>query len=560
MRVLKGRTGGVLFLGLAAALIAAFALLIVGAGTVSAQEPCGGNAWGDGDPCGDTTGTSVDIVGEDGVSFDEETFTGVVEQLGKTKIGVNFTWTLLAGALVLFFQSGFALVETGFTRAKNAAHTMMMNFVIFAIGGVAWFATGFALMFGGVGGLAALGGGTSVLDGVAKLGGDADWGIFGTQGWFLGGESYDVGVMALWFFQLVFMDTAGTIVTGAMAERWKFSAFIVYSFFMAGFLYPLFGMWAWGGGWLAHLGLSSDLGHGYVDFAGSGVVHAVGGLSALAGAIVIGPRIGKYNKDGTVNAIPGHNLVLAILGVFILLFGWLGFNAGSTLSGTDLRIASVIVNTVIASCTGMLAAMFLVWAWKGAGGKPDPAFTANGMLAGLVAITAPSGFVAPWAAFVIGAIAGVFVVLAYRFVDSVLKIDDPVGAFSVHGVNGLWGVVALGLFADGTYGAGWNGVDGTVTGLFYGDAGQLGAQMVGVVTLIVWAFGGTFLFMKVQDMLMGIRVSPEVEIAGLDIPEVGARGYQPDADPYPPTTPGRAPAPVLSPQPSGGGGGGGGGG
>src|SRR5439155_20631940 len=290
-----------------------------------------------GDPCGDTTGTSTDYGVDSPAKLDQDTFATVADQVGKNKIAVNFTWTLLAGALVLFFQSGFALVETGFTRAKNAAHTMMMNFVIFAIGGVAWFVTGFALMFGGIGSLAVLGGGTSVLDGIAKLGG-ADWGIFGTKGWFLAGSSYDVGVMALWFFQLVFMDTAGTIVTGAMAERWKWSAFVVYSFFMAGFLYPMFGAWAWGGGWLAHLGLSMSLGHGYVDFAGSGVVHAVGGLSALAGAISIGPRIGKYNRDGSGNTIPGHNLAMAILGVFILLFGWVGFNAGSTLAATELRI------------------------------------------------------------------------------------------------------------------------------------------------------------------------------------------------------------------------------
>jgi len=549
-RLLKLRAIALVAVALVLAATVAFALQ----GTVSAQSPdatpaaCGGNASGPGDPCGEKTGGATDVVGTDEPTLDQDTFATVVDQVGKNKVSVNFTWTLLAGALVLFFQSGFALVETGFTRAKNAAHTMMMNFVIFAIGGVAWFITGFALMFGGVGSLSVLGGGPGVLDGIYHLGGNADLGLWGTKGWFLAGNSYDVGVMALWFFQLVFMDTAGTIVTGAMAERWKFSAFIVYSFFMAGFLYPLFGNWAWGGGWLAHLGTSSlSLGHGYVDFAGSGVVHAVGGLSALAGAIVIGPRLGKYNKDGTANTIPGHSLVLAILGVFILLFGWLGFNAGSTLAATELRISSVIVNTVVASCTGLLAAMFTAWAWKSAWGKPDPGMSCNGMLAGLVAITAPSGFVAPWAAFVIGAIAGVLVVVVYRFVDTKLKIDDPVGAFAVHGANGLWGVLAVGLFADGTYGAGWNGVSGTVTGLFYGDAGQLGAQAIGVVTLIVWAFGGTFVFMKLQNMIMGIRVPADVETQGLDIPEMGALGYAPDAEPH------RGPAP--SPMPAGAGGG-----
>lgn len=495
------------------------------AGTALGQTACGGKATGAGDPCGDKTGGAVDVVGTAEVSSDDQTLSDVADQVGKNEVAVNFTWVLLAGALVLFFQSGFALVETGFTRAKNAAHTMMMNFVIFAIGGVAWFAIGFPLMFGGVGGLAQLGGGTSVLDGVFMLGGNPNLGLWGTKGWFLGGSSYDVGVMALWFFQLVFMDTAGTIVTGAMAERWKFSAFAVYSFFMATLLYPLFGMWAWGGGWLAKLGVSQGWGHGYVDFAGSGVVHSVGGLSALAGAIVIGPRLGKYGKDGKVHTIAGHNLPMAILGVFILLFGWIGFNAGSTLAATDLRISAVIVNTVIASCSGLLAAMFLAWLWKGRYGKPDPGITANGMLAGLVAVTAPSAFIAPWAALVIGAVAGIIVVLAYVIVDTKLKIDDPVGAFSVHGVCGLWGVIAVGLFADGTYGAGWNGVDGTVTGLFYGDASQLVAQLVGVAVLIVWAFGLSFVFFKVQHRIWGIRVTAEEELTGLDLPLMGALAY-----------------------------------
>lgn len=499
------------------------ALLALGLSTAYAQEVCGGAAVGAGDPCGEKTGSSTDVVEEP--TLNSDTFKTVVDQVGKNKVAVNFTWTLLAGALVLFFQAGFALVETGFTRAKNAAHTMMMNFVIFAIGGVAWFAVGFPLMFGGIGALGVLGGGTGVLNGEFLLGGGANLGLWGTKGWFLAGESYDVGVMALWFFQLVFMDTAGTIVTGGMAERWKFSAFIVYAFFMTGILYPLFGNWAWGGGWLAKVGTSLGLGHGYVDFAGSGVVHAVGGLSALAGAAVIGPRIGKYGRDGTVNTIRGHNLPMAILGVFILLFGWLGFNAGSTLAATELRISAVIFNTVIASCTGLLGAMFTAWAWKSGWGKPDPGMSANGMLAGLVAITAPSGFVAPWAAFVIGLIAGILVVVSYRIVDTKAKIDDPVGAFSVHGACGLWGVIALGLLADGSYGAGWNGIEGNVTGLFYGDPGQLWAQLIGVVTLIVWAFGGTWVFMKIQDAIQGIRVSPEAELQGLDLPEMGAPGY-----------------------------------
>jgi Amt family ammonium transporter len=288
--------------------------------------------------------------------------------------------------------------------------------------------------------------------------------------------------------------------------------------------YPIFGNWAWGGGWLAQLGSKADLGHGYVDFAGSGVVHAVGGLTALVGSAILGPRIGKYNRDGTANAIPAHNLPMAMLGTFILAFGWFGFNPGSTLAATDLRISVVAVNTMLASASGMFVAM--MWCWRqGKYGKPDPGMSVNGMLAGLVAITAPSGFVAPWAALVIGAIAGVLVVESCGFIEKTLKVDDPVGAISVHGTCGLWGVIAVGIFADGTYGAGWNGVDGTVKGILYGDGGQLIAQLIGCATLLVWCLGLGWIFFKLQDAIQGIRSAPEDELAGLDMPEMGALGY-----------------------------------
>jgi Amt family ammonium transporter len=309
-----------------------------------------------------------------------------------------------------------------------------------------------------------------------------------------------------------------------MAERWKFSAFVVYGFFMSMIIYPVFGMWAWGGGWLAQLGSQSNLGHGYVDFAGSGVVHAVGGFMGLAGAAVLGPRLGKYNRDGTPNTFLAYNLPLAILGTFILAFGWFGFNPGSTLAATDLRIAVVAVNTMLASATGAFCAM--MWSWRKTKlGKPDPGMSANGMLAGLVAITAPSGFVSPWAALLIGAIAGVLVVESMRFFERVARIDDPVGAISVHGICGLWGVISLGLFADGTYGAGWNAVDGTVKGLFYGDGKQLIAQLIGAATIVVWAGGVGWLWFKVQHAVQGIRSKPEDEMAGLDLTEMGVYAY-----------------------------------
>jgi Amt family ammonium transporter len=308
-----------------------------------------------------------------------------------------------------------------------------------------------------------------------------------------------------------------------MAERWKFSSFVVYGFFMAAIVYPIYGNWVWGGGWLSALGRNLGLGHGALDFAGSGVVHAVGGFSALAGALVLGPRIGKFAKDGAPRVILAHNLPLAILGVIILVFGWVGFNGASTLAATDLRFTVVVVNTFIASAFGCLAAMFLVWKRYG---KPDPSMAANGMLAGLVAVTAPCAFVSTVGAALIGLVAGLLVVVAIVFVEGRLKVDDPVGAVSVHGVNGLWGLIALGLFADGSYGDGLNGVAGTVRGLFYGGgAGQLAAQLVSVAVVVVWSFGLMYTFFRVQDKLQGIRVTRDQETMGLDVPEMGVAAY-----------------------------------
>jgi ammonium transporter, Amt family len=505
--------------------IAGMLLLINGAASAASDPPaCGGKATATTDPCGDKTGSAADVVGKTNADLTDENFQKVTDQVGKNKIGINFTWTLVAAFLVMFMQAGFALVETGFCQRKNAAHVIMTNFMIYAIGIIGFYLVGYALMFGGVGAIANLGG-TPPLTGEAHLGG---WGILGTKGFAFSGI-YDVGVMTHFLFNLVFMDTTATIVTGSMAERWKFSAFVVYGFFVSMIIYPLFGNWAWGGGWLAQLGAKAGLGHGYVDFAGSGVVHGIGGFTALAGAAVIGPRLGKYNADGSPNTLPAYNLPLAILGTFILAFGWFGFNPGSTLAATDLRISVVAVNTMLASATGAFFAM--LWAWrKKKFGKPDPGMCANGMLAGLVAITAPSGFVAPWSALVIGAVAGVLVIESMLFFERRARIDDPVGAISVHGINGLWGVLALGLFADGTYGAGWNLVDGTVKGLFYGDSTQLVAQLIGAATIVVWAGGFGWLFFKVQHAVQGIRVSPEVERQGLDLPEMGVYAY-PDLEP-----------------------------
>src|SRR5882757_7619428 len=478
-----------------------------------------------GDPGGSATGTINDVPVTDakiGLTLGD-----VANQVGQNKIGINFTWTLIAGFLVMFMQAGFAMVEAGLCRVKNANHTYMMNFMVYACGLFAYWIIGFAIQMGGAAGNGNLGGlqplsGEHTLSLFGKT-----WGIFGQKGMFLSGHTYDVGVMVIFLFQMVFMDTALTIVTGACAERWKFLTFCVSSVLMGAFTYPIFANWAWGAGWLSQLGTNVGLGKGYCDFAGSGVVHAVGGLTALACALIIGPRIGKFNRDGSSNAIIGHDISAVLIGCFILAFGWFGFNPGSTLGASGagcLRIGSVAVNTMLAGCTGTFGTLIYMWSLKG---KPDAGMSANGLLAGLVAITAPSGFVNPTSSAIIGFIAGVLVCLSVSFIENKLKVDDPVGAISVHGACGLWGVLSVGLFADGksNYGGSWNGVTGSVTGLFYGDASQLVAQLVGIATLVGFVFTFSFLLNWVLDAVLGQRVSAASEVEGLDIPEMGQLGY-----------------------------------
>jgi Amt family ammonium transporter len=479
-----------------------------------------------GDPAGTITGTVSDIpVGDTkkGLALGD-----VMNQVGQNLIAVNFVWTLVTGFLVMFMQAGFAIVETGLCRAKNANHTMMMNFMVYGVGMLAYWIVGFAIQEGGVGAISNLGGTATLNAEYAIHLFGKDWGLWGRNGYFLMHRgTYDVGVMVLFLFQMVFMDTALTIVTGTCAERWKYVAFVVSSFLMGGFTYPLYANWAWGGGWLSSLGASYGLGHGYSDFAGSGVVHAVGGVTALALGIMLGPRIGKYTRQGKPNSIPGHDITLVLLGCFILAFGWFGFNPGSTLGASangNLRISSIAVNTMLAGMTGSFGAMLYMWIRYG---KPDGSMSGNGLLAGLVAITAPSGFVNPVGACLIGFIAGVLVCLSVEFIERVMRVDDPVGAISVHGTNGLWGVISVGLFADGksNYAGAWNGVNGSVTGLFYGDAGQLVAQLIGVATLLGFVFSLSFVFGLLTEWAVGQRVSAKTELAGLDIPEMGALGY-----------------------------------
>jgi Amt family ammonium transporter len=443
---------------------------------------------------------------------------------------VNLLWVVIGAVLVVFMQAGFALVETGFCRAKHAAHVVSTNFAIFGLGFVGFFLVGFPLAFGGY---------SSGLIGLEPFGknlvGSDNWTFLWQGGWALTDLKGASGAALAGFFlyMVAFMDTVATIPTGAMAERWEWKNFVLWGFFCGAIYYPLFAAWTWGGGWIAKLGNSAELGFGYVDFAGSGVVHAVGGAAALAGAIVIGPRIGKFGPDGKPRAIPGHHIPMALLGTFILLFGWFGFNAASTLAVQDVQFAVVATNTAIAGAFGAVSCMLFVM-WRT--GKPDPGMMANGMLAGLVAITAPCAFVDPYAAMIIGIVAGVLVVLAYNFIEHKLRIDDPVGAIAVHGVNGTFGVICVGLFANGTYGAGWNGTTkgdaasaAGVTGIFGGDfglgLGQLLAQLIGVVVIWTVIFGIAFAWFKFSNLITPIRSKEEDELVGLDLPEMGVLAY-----------------------------------
>jgi Amt family ammonium transporter len=407
---------------------------------------------------------------------------------------VDYVWILVCGALVFFMQAGFAMVEAGFCRAKNATNLMAKNTIDFVVASLVFMAIGFAFMMGN------------------------DYhGLIGTTGWFLHGSNYDVGRYLVFFWQLVFAGTAATIVSGAVAERLKFKAYFLYSLAVSAIIYPIYGHWVWGGGWLSKL----PFGLGHLDFAGSGVVHTVGGFVGLAGALVLGPRFGKFGKDGKPKAIPGHSITLAALGTFILWFGWFGFNSGSTFSAHQLRIAVIAVNTNLAAAAGAAVAILLVFAKTK---KWDVGMMLNGCLAGLVAVTAPCAWIEAWAAVVIGAIAGALVVLSVYFWEG-RGVDDPVGAVSVHAVNGVWGLISVGLFADGTYGL--CTTDGPlVKGLFYGGgAGQLIAQVIGAAVCVTWAFTLGFIAFKLMDKYFGIRISPEEELKGLDIPEHGQPAY-----------------------------------
>ena len=426
-------------------------------------------------------------------------------QADAVKVGMDTVWVVIAAAMVMFMQAGFGLVETGFTEAKNACNIIMKNLMDFSVGSIAYWAVGFGIMFAG--GNAFMGTTGWFLAGAdnSPATGDAYIGVYNALSW------ATVSLECKYFFQLVFCATAATIVAGAVAGRTRYIGYLAYSVVISAFIYPVVGHWVWGGGWLGELGM--------LDFAGSTVVHTVGGWLALTGAIVVGPRFGKYIKNGgkrIVRAIPGHSIPLAALGVFILWFGWFGFNPGSTMS-VGPQIAHIAATTNIAAAGGAISAMLLYWAMFG---KPDASMALNGALAGLVGITAGCAFVSLSSAVIIGLIAGILVVLGVLFLDRVLHIDDPVGAFAVHGVCGVWGTLAVGLFAQDVF------VRGSGNGLFFGGGWKLlGIQALGSGTVVLWCLGCGFALFYGIKLLIGLRVSKEAELKGLDITEHGMEAY-----------------------------------
>ncbi len=425
---------------------------------------------------------------------------GAADTISQLVSGVNTVWMLLAAMLVFFMQPGFALVEAGFTRTKNTANILMKNFVDFMFGSLLYWFIGFGIMFG----LGDFFGTPHFMSLIFESNGLPDAASLPTEGFLV--------------FQTVFCATAATIVSGAMAERTKFSMYLVYTIFISVLIYPVSGHWTWGGGWLMNgeegSFMMSTFGTTFHDFAGSTIVHSVGGWIALVGAAILGPRIGKYGKDGKSKAIPGHNLTIAALGVFILWFGWFGFNPGSQLAAAttedQVAISLVFLNTNLAACAGGFFALAVSWIKYG---KPSLSLTLNGILAGLVGITAGCDAVSPVGAVAIGTICGILMIFSVEFIDRVLKIDDPVGASSVHGVCGFTGTVLTGLFS-------------TSEGLFYGaGCGFLGAQVFGAVLIGLWAAGMGFIIFKALDKVHGLRVTARIEEEGLDIYEHGESAY-----------------------------------
>ncbi len=416
-------------------------------------------------------------------------------------MALNCLWLFVGGILVFLMQTGFTMVEAGFTRAKNTGNIVMKNIVDFMFGSIIYWIIGYGLMFGEGNGFIGVPFGGLFMNGSAAA------------------ESVDYTKL---FFQTVFCATSATIVSGAMAERTKFSAYCFYSAMISLFIYPIAGHWVWGGGWLQEMG--------FHDFAGSGIVHMIGGTLSFAGAAILGPRIGKYGKDGKARAIPGHSIIIGALGVLLLWVGWFGFNPASTgalvtvgSDGLDIAptmlAAKVFITTNLAACAAAITAMFFTWIRYG---KPDVSMTLNGILAGLVGVTAPCDCVSPLDSVIIGVVAGILVCVAIPFIDTKIKVDDPVGAISVHGVCGLWGVIAVGLFSS-------DPAAGVGMGLFYGGGmSQLGPQLIGAVSLIAWAAVMGCILFGILKAMGKLRASKEEELGGLDSTEHGLPSAYPD--------------------------------
>lgn len=434
------------------------------------------------------------------VAFTQE----LLDQLNSTKVAMDTVWTLIAAFLVMFMALGFSMLESGFCRAKNTVNILSKNFIVFALTSLSFLMLGWGIMFGdgngfmGTSGLWLLGGADN-----SPLTGDAYQGVYGAISW------AGIPLEAKFLFQVVFTATAATIISGAVAERIKFSAFFLFSILMGAILYPITGHWIWGGGWLGSLGMW--------DFAGSTVVHSVGGWAALAGAILLGPRLGKYTKEGKVHPIPGHSIALATIGVFVLWFGWFGFNPGSTMAADWTAIGHIALTTNTAAAAGAVAATLFAWIVLG---KPDLTMALNGGIAGLVAITAPCAFVSVGSALIIGLIGGVLVVGSVLFFDRI-RIDDPVGAISAHLTCGIWGTLAVGFFAQDQIMPGTTG-DGL---LFGGGFTLFFNQLIGVVTVGAFIFACSYVGWSILKATIGIRVSPEEEVAGLDVGEHGIMAY-----------------------------------
>ncbi|OHB34991.1 MAG: ammonium transporter [Planctomycetes bacterium GWA2_40_7] len=429
------------------------------------------------------------------ISSSYSIYTSEIRDIRGVKLSIDLAWTLLCGFLVFNMQAGFAFLGAGFLQKKNTLNYLAMSFMDFCVSGLIFWAFGFALMFGG-----------SYL----AFGLDSGNTLIGYSGFFLSFGSFDFSTSKLWLFQTMFAAAAATIVAGAVAERFKFHTHLIYSAILCGIIYPVYGHWVWGGGFLANL----PFGSGMKDFAGSGVVHGIGGLTALVGAWMVGPRFGKYNPNGTPNIMHGHNLSFVVLGTLFLLFGWFGFNAGSTLGATDLRVSIIATNTFLAACTGAVVLLYISYYFTGVS---DVVMACNGALAGCVATTASGAYVPHWAAVAIGFIAAIILKVSLYYVEHTLRIDDPVGAISVHGANGLWGLLSVGIFADGSYLG--------VKGLIAGSGWQLLSQFIGCVVLMLWTLGIGYLMFLILKKTVGLRVPVSVENSGIDIYEHGISCY-----------------------------------